>query len=75
MKDRLTEYDYEPLPSNPKIIRWETTASFERHEMVRDGLISSDSPRGIWEITQVGKDYLRKYGYTVKDLDDLFHKT
>ncbi len=32
-------------------IRWKITAHWERHLMVRDGILKADSPRGIWELT------------------------
>ena len=34
--------------------RWETEARFVRNELREVGLISSGSPRGIWELTQKG---------------------
>lgn len=50
MKDRLTKYDYEPLPSNPKSIRWKNTAQWCRNTLVREGILKNDSPHGIWEL-------------------------
>ncbi len=32
-------------------IRWRITAHWERHLMVKDGILKADSPRGIWELT------------------------
>lgn len=60
MKDKLNKYDLEPLPKHPKTIRWKKTAQWARNEMVKKGLLSSKSPRGIWEITQKGIDFLEK---------------
>lgn len=57
MKNILNEYDYKPLPSDTKQKRWENTAQWARNSMVNDGLLSSNSPRGIWEITKKGRDY------------------
>jgi len=57
MKGILNKYDYEPLLSNPKQKRWENSAQWARNTMVNEGLLSSDSPRGIWEITQKGRDF------------------
>ncbi len=59
MKDRLNEYDYQILPSN-NTIRWKNTAQWCRNTMVQEGLLKSDSPRGIWEITEKGVEYLKK---------------
>ena len=47
----LNDYDYQPLPSDPNTIRWRNTAQWCRNTMVREGLLKSDSPRGIWEIS------------------------
>ena len=30
MKDKLNKYDYQPIPSNPKIFRWRKTAQWSR---------------------------------------------
>ena len=57
MKDILNKYDYEPLPSNPKKKRWENTAQWARQTMVYEGLLASNSPRGIWEITEKGRRF------------------
>jgi restriction system protein len=58
MGDQLNKYDYQPLPSNPNSVRWKNTASWERHNMVQDGLLAQDSARGIWEITPAGREAL-----------------
>lgn len=60
MKNILNEYDMEPLPSNPKQKRWENTAQWARVTMVNEGFLKSDSPRGIWEITEKGRKYLEE---------------
>jgi len=57
MKSILNKYDYEALPSNPKQKRWENTAQWARNTMVNEGLLSSDSPRGIWKITEEGMNF------------------
>jgi restriction system protein len=58
MRDQLNEHDYSPLPSDPTLPRWRNTAQWARYEMVREGLMSPNSPRGIWEITQAGRQWL-----------------
>jgi len=59
MKTILKPVDLEPLPSDPKKNpRWKNTAMWERFNMVRDGLLRGDSPRGIWAITERGREYL-----------------
>lgn len=60
MKDIFTELDYEPLSSNSKSIRWKNTAQWCRMKMVNEGLLSKNSPNGIWEITEKGKEYLKQ---------------
>lgn len=60
MKEFLKPVDYEKLPSGV-MIRWRNTAQWERYVMVQDGLLRSDSPRGIWEITEEGKRSLKNY--------------
>ena len=54
MKNTLTQYDYQPLSSNPKQIRWHNTAQWCRNTLVMKGLMKKDSPRGIWEISDAG---------------------
>jgi len=57
MKHILKSVDYEKLPSGV-MIRWQNTAQWERYMMVQDGLLRSDSPKGIWEITEKGRKFL-----------------
>jgi hypothetical protein len=58
MKPQLNEYDFEVLPSGQHDPRWFKSAQWARFYMVQDGLLSSESPRGVWEITAAGKQYL-----------------
>lgn len=58
MKDQLQNIDYQPLPSNPRIIRWRNAAQWQRRKMVEEGLLRSDSKRGIWEISEAGRHWL-----------------
>jgi hypothetical protein len=58
MKNVLNAYDKEPLPSNPRQIRWRNAAQWCRAKLVREGLIESGSPRGTWEITEAGRRWL-----------------
>jgi len=62
MKDVLKPLDFEPLPSSPRELRWRNAAAWARYSMVKKGLLSDDSPRGIWEITDKGREYLRSNG-------------
>jgi exonuclease VII small subunit len=58
MEGILNEYDKQPLPSG-RVIRWENTARWARNTMVNEGLLAADSPPGIWEITEKGREYLK----------------
>ena len=58
MKDKLNKYDYQTIPSNPKVLRWRTNANWARLTLVQEGYLASDSPRGVWEITQAGRKTL-----------------
>ncbi len=57
MENILNEYDKQPLSYGD--IRWEDTARWERYEMIKEGLLSANSPWGIWEITEKGREYLK----------------
>jgi restriction system protein len=59
MKPRLKSVDFEPLASGPDNPRWRNAAQWARNSMVKEGLLKSDSPRGIWEITERGEHELR----------------
>ena len=59
MKGNLNEYDYQTLQATNSI-RWKNTAQWCRNTMVREGLLKSDSPRGIWEISEKGIRYLQE---------------
>lgn len=56
----LNAYDRQALPSDPTEPRWINTAQWARAAMVKEGLLSSRSARGIWEITETGKRYLEE---------------
>lgn len=58
LKSKLKDVDYQPLPSDPNTLRWRNTAQWARHDLVTQGLLKSDSPRGIWEISDKGRQWL-----------------
>lgn len=62
MKHVLNEYDWQPLPSHPNPVRWKNTAQWCRNTLVREGLMKSDSPYGIWEISEAGRRWLEHEG-------------
>jgi hypothetical protein len=59
MKAILTRYDFEPLVSSPKLPRWRNTAQWCRNKLASDGLMRSDSPYGIWAISEEGRKALQ----------------
>ncbi len=58
MKANLKPVNYEPLASDPDMLR--NSAQWARNAMVQEGLPKADSPRGIWEISENGRNYLRR---------------
>ena len=60
MKGILKDVDYEPLASDPNSLRWRNTAQWARYSMIQEGFLKSDSPRGIWEISDKGRRYLKE---------------
>lgn len=62
--DRLTELDKQRLKSGG--IRWENRIQFVRLKMIDRGLMARDTPRGIWAITDSGREHVKA---TVHDAD------
>ncbi len=60
VRDKLFEVDRERLRDG-RTIRWQNTAAWARFKMVKAGLLSANSPRGVWEITDAGRAYLREH--------------
>lgn len=58
VKRLLNEHDYGQLSTGD--IRWRNTAQWCRNQMVREGLLKADSPRGIWEISEEGRRALEQ---------------
>ncbi len=61
MKGVLRRADFEVLPSGISV-RWKNRAQWQRKNMVDQGLLRRDSPRGIWEITEDGRKWLENNG-------------
>ncbi|MCB8944530.1 MAG: winged helix-turn-helix domain-containing protein [Ardenticatenaceae bacterium] len=59
LRQELSDADYETLPSTPNTPRWYNTAQWARNSMVNEGLLRDNSPRGTWEISEKGRDYLQ----------------
>ena len=49
---RLAAADLKPLSSGEE--RWWNAARWERHQLVEQGLLRSDSERGTWELSETG---------------------
>jgi len=60
MESILTAADKERLESGTDV-RWRNRVAWQRFNMVREGLISRDSPRGVWEITETGRKWLTQF--------------
>ena len=58
MKSLLKDVDYDPLASEPGNPRWRNAAQWARNSMVREGLLKADSPRGVWQISDKGREML-----------------
>lgn len=58
MKDTLGEVDYQTLSSDVDTVRWRNTAQWARNELVRTGLVLGSRERGIWEISDAGRERL-----------------
>lgn len=56
----LNDEDRKPTRSGP--ITWENKASRTRQALVEGGMLSKDSPNGIWEITDSGRQWLEAGG-------------
>lgn len=60
LSDRLTDLDREHLNSGD--VRWENRVHFTRMTLKNRGLLKADSPRGVWEISDAGRDYVEGQG-------------
>lgn len=58
LERRLTDQDHERHRSGD--VRWRNRTAFARLALVRRNELASDSPRGIWEITDVGRKRLKR---------------
>ncbi|MFC1850964.1 winged helix-turn-helix domain-containing protein [candidate division CSSED10-310 bacterium] len=59
MADILGDVDYEHLASGPNYPRWKNASQWARNSLVRMGLLKDDSPRGVWEISEKGRQYIK----------------
>lgn len=61
MKDFLSAYDMELVPSGQEE-RWRNAAKWCRNDLRKAGLLRGDSPRGVWEISAAGREWLHRQG-------------
>lgn len=59
VKHRLKPKDLETVPSGGDL-RWRIATMWMRYNLKRQGYIKSNSPKGIWEITDAGRAYLQQ---------------
>ena len=52
LSGRLSAADLEPLASGEE--RWWNATRWERHQLVEQGLLRSDSERGTWALSETG---------------------
>jgi hypothetical protein len=67
MAGTLKPQDHELLPSGISV-RWRNRAQWQRQNMVQRGFIAANSPRGSWEITPAGREWLREEEQKLKSL-------
>jgi len=53
MRSIFSDVDYQRLKSGE--IRWYNTACFVRQGLKEEGLLESESPHGVWELSAMGK--------------------
>jgi negative regulator of replication initiation len=58
VRERLTRLDQADLSNGGK--RWENRVQFTRLRLKERGLIQSGSPRGVWEISDLGRAALEE---------------
>ena len=59
-KDQLGPDDLAGQPSSPNVQVWWNRACWARNVLREQRLIKEDSPRGIWELTQKGREEAEK---------------
>lgn len=64
IKDKLTQIDLTPLPSDARTLRWRNAALWARQGLVHKGLVQKDTPFGVWAITPRGREYVAKQSAT-----------
>lgn len=55
LEAHLTDIDRDKTSGNG-VVRWKNRTQFARHALVEKGQMRPDSPHGVWEISQAGRD-------------------
>ena len=63
LEAQLKDVDYEETPRT-RVVRWRNRAQFARHDLVKNGQLHQDSPHGVWEISEAGRDRARRAATT-----------
>lgn len=56
IKERLTESDYQPVSTGEE--RWWNATCWERSELVKEGLFVKGLPRGVWALSEEGREFI-----------------
>jgi len=59
VKPLLNEFDLQMLPSGGDV-RWRNAAQWVRVVLVKEGLLKSNSPQGIWELSDKGTEEIKR---------------
>ena len=65
MKHHLRPVDYGMLKSGQ--IRWKNTAQWARNELTAEGLMERNSTRGVWQLSQKGREHLKSKAVLVEN--------
>ena len=65
MKGQLKPIDLSSRPAGH--LYWENRIHDMRRELINRGLMQTNSPRGIWEISDAGREHLRNNGENLND--------
>lgn len=58
LEAQFTDIDRDKT-SGTSVIRWRNRTQFARHALVEKGQMRRDSPHGVWEISQAGRDRVK----------------
>jgi hypothetical protein len=58
MGHQFRPVDWEPLPSDPRRLRWSNKVEWARNSLREQGLIEEVRQPGIWEISEAGRSWL-----------------